>query len=340
MKKSSSSSRARSDDLNGPEGGFKPAWWCRGPHSQTLWAPLFRRGPRIRVKRERLELPDGDFIDLDWSVGDGAPVIIILHGLEGSSRSPYVRGMFAALQQQGMRPMVMHFRGCSGEPNRLARGYHSGDTNDLAFVVRTLREREPHTPLAAVGYSLGGNVLLKWLGESGNSAGLYAAAAVSVPFVLQNSSKRLDRGFSRLYRRCLLSCLRRSLQRKFRGTTPPFRADAAAAARTFHEFDNAVTAPLHGFQNAEHYYAASSSRPYLRRITVPTLIVHAADDPFLSRELIPSTDDVSPQVSLEIPAHGGHVGFIGGSWPGQPRFWLEERIPVFLMHQLTFRRSA
>ncbi len=334
MKRSSDSCRASLDGKTSSDFRFEAAWWCPGPHGQTLWAPLFRLRPRIRSRRERLELPDGDFIDLDWGGRAGAPIVIILHGLEGGSRSHYARGMFAALEQHGMRPVVMHFRGCSGEPNRLARGYHSGETSDLAFLVQTLRLREPGTPLAAIGYSLGGNVLVKWLGETGATAGLYAAAAVSVPFMLQDSAQRLNRGFARTYRHYLLASLRRSLRRKFRGMTPPFCAASAAAARSFQVFDEAVTAPMHGFSSAEHYYSSSSSRPYLRHIAVPTLVVHAADDPFLSHSAIPAANELSPQVIFELFPHGGHVGFIDGGWPWRPHFWLENRIPRFLAQQL------
>ncbi len=323
---------------NGDCGRFRAAWWCQGTHAQTLWSPLFRHRPRIHPWRERLELPDGDFIDLDWSTDGGPSTVIILHGLEGSARSHYSRGMFDALRRIGMRAVIMHFRGCSGEPNRLARGYHSGDTMDLAFLVDTLRRREPDTPLAAVGYSLGGNVLLKWLGETGSTAGLFAAAAISVPFVLADSARRLDHGFSRLYRHHLLTSLRHSLQRKFRNTAPPFDVAAAAAARTFREFDDAVTAPLHGFAGADDYYLRSSSRPYLRHITVPTLVIHAADDPFLSGDAIPAMDELSPRVTLEIQEQGGHVGFVAGNWPWRPRFWLEERIPLFILQQLAAAR--
>jgi len=334
MKTLSGRSGAKAEDRADGTASFEAAWWCRGGHAQTLWSPLFRRRPRILPRRERLELPDGDFIDLDWGDRASGPIVVILHGLEGSSRSPYARGMFAALQRNGMRPVIMHFRGCSGEPNRLARSYHSGDTGDLAFLVQTLRKREPDTPLAAIGYSLGGNVLLKWLGETGAGSALYAAAAVSVPFVLQDSAQQLDRGLSRLYRRYLLKGLKRSLREKFRDRTPPFSASDAAAARSFWEFDNTVTAPLHGFSGAEHYYSRSSSRQYLRQIRIPTLLVHSADDPFMSPASIPTPEEIPTDVTLELHTHGGHVGFIAGRWPWRPRFWLEERIPEFLAQQL------
>ncbi len=340
MKTSSDSFRTKAEHRLGATASFRAAWWCRGAHAQTLWSPLFRHSPRIRPRRERLELPDGDFVDLDWGTGSGGPVVVILHGLEGSSRSPYARGMFTAVQGRGMRPVIMHFRGCSGVQNRLARSYHSGDTSDFAFLVQTLKRREPDTALAAIGYSLGGNVLLKWLGEAGSESKLDAAAAVSVPYLLKDSARRLDQGLSRLYQHYLLASLKRSLRRKFRDCTPPFSTARAAAARNFQEFDEAVTAPLHGFSGAEHYYLSSSSRQYLKRICIPTLLVHAADDPFMPATVLPAPDELAPGVILELQANGGHVGFITGRWPWRPRFWLEDRIPRFLEEQIEGRASS
>lgn len=312
---------------------FQPAWWCRGPHAQTLWPNLFRRRPRVALRRERLELPDGDFLDLDWTLNDEGPIVVILHGLEGSSRSQYVRGLLKVLQAQGWRGLVLHFRGCSGEDNRLARGYHSGETGDLAWVIGQLREREPHTQIAAVGYSLGGNVLLKWLGERGADAPLQAAVAVSVPFILQEAADRFCRGFSRLYQWALLRSLKRNYRRKFASLPPPLAVDPISLNR-FWDFDDQVTAPLHGFDSAQHYYTVASSRQYLRGIRVPTLIVHSVDDPFMSPVVVPDASELSAHIDFELYSHGGHVGFVSGRWPWQPRYWLEERIPSFLRRRL------
>ncbi len=284
---------------------FVPPWWCRGPHCQTLFPYLLRRTPRIALRRERLELPDGDFLDLDWGPATHGPIVLVLHGLEGSSDSKYTRGLLRALHARGWRGVVMHFRGCSGEPNRLARSYHSGETGDLAHVVSQLRSRAPATPLAAVGYSLGGNVLLKWLGETGAAAPLDAAVAVSVPFVLAESAARLERGLSRLYQWVLLRSLRRSVAEKRARVALPLRVRNLSALRSFRDFDEHVTAVLHGFRGADHYYAASSSRPLLRRIAVPTLIVHALDDPFMWPQTAPAPAEVSATVALELPAQGG-----------------------------------
>jgi predicted alpha/beta-fold hydrolase len=312
---------------------FKPAWWCRSGHLQTLWPFLFRRIPRPRYRRERIELPDGDFLDLDWNpVATPAPVVVILHGLEGNSQSAYARGLVAVLTARGLRACVMHFRGTSGDPNRLARSYHSGDTADFDFVLSTLQGREPCARFAAAGFSLGGNVLLKWLGERGADAPLAAAAAASVPFELAPSAARLEQGLSRIYGEFLLRRLKRSARRKL--DKLPISAAQLLALRTIREFDEFVTAPLHGFRGATDYYARSSCRPYLRAISVRTLIVQAADDPFMSPDVIPRTDELSPAIEIDLSPHGGHVGFVSGRWPWQARYWLEKRVVEFIASRL------
>ncbi len=316
---------------------FTPAWWCRGPHMQTLWPNLVRRRPGVRLRRERLELPDRDFIDIDWldnlpPAGEGSrrPIVVVLHGLQGSSRSVYVRGLLRALEPFDWHIAVMHFRGCSGEPNRLARSYHSGETGDFRYVLGLLRRRAPRVPLAAVGYSLGGNVLLKYLGESEAESVLRAAVAVSVPMVLHHAASRLERGFPRVYQWQLLRCMRRAVEAKRSRTDFPLKARDLARLRTFREFDEHVTAPLHGFLDADHYYAMSSARPYLGRIRVPTLLLHARDDPFMTEGVIPDGDELSEAIEFELYDHGGHVGFVAGRWPWRARYWLEERIPAYL----------
>ncbi|MEK7322712.1 MAG: hydrolase [Pseudomonadota bacterium] len=312
---------------------FKPAWWLPGGHVQTLWPALLRRTISPVTRRERVELPDGDFIDVDWA-GEAGPIVIVLHGLGGSLDSHYARGILRAVAARGWRGALMHFRGCGGEPNRLLRGYHAGDTGDLASFVALLRQREPHTPLTAVGYSLGGNVLLKWLGEQGDDSPLAAAAAVSVPFDLGAATARMRQGFSRIYDQRLLRCLQDALTRKSAVMDLPWDAAAIAAIATLREFDERITAPLHGFRDAEDYYDRASCRSYLPRINTPTLIVHAADDPFMPLSVVPLAHQFSATTCLELSPSGGHVGFVSGA-PWAPRYWLEARIPEYLSLKLT-----
>ena len=312
---------------------FTPAWWLRGPHLQTVWPALVRRVHAVSLTRERLELPDGDFLDIDWT-GDSGPIVVVLHGLQGSSRSAHVQGLLGALCRRGWRGAVMHFRGCSGEPNRLPRTYHSGETGDTEFFLRRLRERHPTTPVAAVGYSLGGNVLLKWLAERGTGAELFAAVAVSVPFRLDRAAKRLECGFSRVYKRHFIGDLQRTVLEKFQRRPGPLDVDAVRRERTFRGFDGRVTAPLHGFRDAGHYYDTASCRQYLHEVARPTLIIHALDDPFMTRDVVPHREELAPSIRMELSAAGGHVGFVEGNAPWSARYWLENRIPRFLAGQL------
>ncbi len=302
---------------------FRPAPWLPGPHLPTIWASACRRVPRSALRFERLELPDGDFLDLAWSGARSGPLVLILHGLEGSHESSYARALLAALDTSGYRGVLMHFRGCSGEPNRLDRSYHSGDTGDLAFVVDTLTRRTGAAPFAAIGFSLGGNVLLKWLGETGPDNPLATAAAVSVPFDLGACADRLDQGFSRLYQHRLLSSMRARFRAKFARRAPPISVGDIGALRNFRSYDDAVTAPLHGFRDAVDYYDRASSRPWLSRIATPTLIVHAEDDPFVPRHAVPHASELSGAVTLELSARGGHVGFVAARGP---RYWLDRRL--------------
>ncbi len=323
---------------------FQPAWWLRSRHAQTLFPALCRRHVQLPLRRQRLELPDGDFLDLDWALptsdqtppADDAPLVLLLHGLQGSSRSSYIRGLLRALTAAGLRALVMHFRGCSGEMNRLPRSYHSGETTDLAYVVAELQTQHPGVPLMAVGYSLGGNVLLKWLGETGSDNPLHAAVAVSVPYHLARAADDLNRGFARLYQRHLVTSLCRGLRRKRQlvPMLPELRDEAIGRLRSFWEFDDAVTAPLHGFAGVHDYYTRSSSGPYLRHIRVPTLLLHARDDPFMSPGALPTAEQLGPTVTFECSDRGGHVGFVAGGNPLRPRYWLEERIPGYLCEQV------
>lgn len=307
---------------------FKPPWWLRNAHLQTIWPFVFRPRPVLATRRERLELPDGDFIDLDFTLNDAGPIVLVLHGLQGSARSKYAAGLLHTLSSHGYRAVLMHFRGCSGEPNRLPHSYHSGETGDPAFVIDRLRERYPRAPIAAIGFSLGGNALLKLLAEQGENCRLRTAVAISVPFLLNEGADQFNRGASRLYRQHLLNSLIRSALEKHAkiDLSAKINLDMVRKCRDFWVFDNEVTARLNGFEDVHDYYRRSSSRQYLRHIRTPTLILHAADDPFMTPATVPREDELSEQITLELSRHGGHVGFVTGSNPLRMRYWLEERI--------------
>ncbi len=313
---------------------FHPPLWLRGAHAQTL-APYFVR-PRTRPpwRPERLELADGDFADLAHlaAAGDDARArVCLFHGLEGSVESHYIGGLATALAREGFAVTLMHLRGCSGEPNRLPRAYHSGDTGDMRALFATLREREPQQPLMAVGFSLSGNALLKYLGEAGADAGIERAVAVSVPFDLAIAAGRIDQGFSRLYQAHFVRRMQASTHARIARTGGlPIATARMAAARTFREFDDAVTAPLHGFAGVDDYYTRASCRPWLARIECPTLVVHARDDPFVGRDAVPAPFEAGPGVELAISERGGHVGFIAADDGVRPYRWLNRRIPAWL----------
>lgn len=315
---------------------FKPAWWLPNPHLQTLWPFLQkRRKSNLILSRERITLPDGDFIDLEWTNGmPEKPIVLILHGLEGSVHSHYAQCLLRSVIQWGWQGVFMYFRGCSGVPNLHARGYHAGDTSDVQTVVTYLRERFPYSKIAVIGVSLGGNVLLKWLGETHENNPLSAAVAISVPFELQEVAKRFNQGFSKLYQWYLLRCLRKRLTHKSNLLMNTLGKDTHFKYRTFFEFDDKITAPLHGFANVDEYYKKSSCRPYLSNIRIPTLILHAYDDPFMTENVIPQASELSACTKLEVTKSGGHVGFVEGKYPWHSSNWLERRIPFFLKEYL------
>jgi uncharacterized protein len=322
---------------------FRPAWWLPSGHAQTLWPALLRRPPRPAVRRESIETADGDFFEVDWLQAAAGPLVILLHGLSGSSRSSYIPGLQLALSRAGLSSVAMNFRGCGGRPNATARCYHSGETEDLARLVEEVRRRHPNAPLAAVGFSLGGNVLLKWLGEKAGDAGLFAAVAVSVPLQLNRCADRLDLGLSRIYRNRLLKELkahilwkRDHLQRSAK-LGEAGRLDGLgdlSDIRSFWDYDERVVARLYGFESARDYYQKSSSRQYLKSIAVPCLIIQSRDDPFMPPDVLPHAHELSPAVRLLVASGGGHVGFIAGGLPGFPRYWLEQAIPAFLQDRL------
>ncbi|NHH99588.1 hydrolase [Oceanimonas sp. MB9] len=309
---------------------FQSPWWARNPHLQTILARALHRS-RQHCQGERLELPDGDFVDLAWATPEldgSSPLVVLFHGLEGCVQSHYVQGMMAALHARGWQPVLMHFRGCSGEPNRLLRAYHSGETEDPAFVLDTLRRRFPGRPMAAIGYSLGGNMLINYLARHRRNP-LSAAVVVSAPLQLAVCADRIDRGLSRLYQRYLLGRMKHNWRRRLaRHPDAAFRPDVGAIA-SLREFDERITAPLHGFAGADDYYHRCSGLPRLADIVTPTLVLHAADDPFMTEAVIPEADVLPPAITYELSRHGGHVGFMQGA-PWRPRYWLEQRIPDWL----------
>ena len=312
---------------------FKPAWWLSGGHTQTIYPGMFRKTRLPPLRRERLELPDGDFLDLDWSPDTNGPLVLILHGLEGNIHSHYSAGLLSTLHKASMTVVFMHFRGCSGEPNRLARSYHSGETGDLDFVIRKLQHEYPARELSILGVSLGGNVLLKWLGETGKQRTIKHAVAISVPFELGTVANCLEQGVSRIYQRYLLNKLLSSLHAKMQLMTLPLANLDLQRLKTLRDFDNAVTAPLNGFKNADDYYEKCSCRGFLANIKTPTLILHAEDDPFMNPTVIPKENELGDSVILELSAQGGHVGFISGKQPTKPLYWIDKRVLDYFQHQ-------
>src|SRR5689334_21348139 len=262
---------------------FEPVLWLRGSHAQTVFGPLFRPPPHVPVRRERWELSDGDFLDVDRMDGDaGAPLLVVLHGLEGSSSSHYVRGLLARARERGWRALALNFRSCSGEPNRLLRSYHSGETGDFDEAMRRARSESPAAPVVCAGCSLGGNVLVKWLGEQGERANVAAAAALCVPFDLALCADALDGpgAMAWVYRTRFLRSLKRKAVEKSRRFPGLFDVERVRRARTLSEFDDALTAPVHGFSGAHDYYAQSSSGPFGARVRVPLLLLGSENDPF------------------------------------------------------------
>ncbi|MGH8700967.1 MAG: YheT family hydrolase [Burkholderiales bacterium] len=317
---------------------FRAPLWLPGGHAQTLYAALAAPRPRVAYRRERWDTPDGDFIDLD-GVEEGdrgssvegrgeAPLVALFHGLEGSSRSHYALALMAAVRDRGWRGVVVHFRGCGGEVNRLPRAYHSGDSAEVDWVLRRLKRSSP--ALHAVGVSLGGNALLKWLGETGASATqvVNRAVAVSAPVDLKAAGNALDRGFNRVYVRHFLASMKRKALAKLLHYPGLYDAARVRVAYTLREFDDTVTAPLHGFASVDDYWARASAKPWLRGIEVPVLMVNARDDPFLPASALPAPHEVAPSVLLEQPEQGGHVGFVSGPLPGNLD-WLPSRVLEF-----------
>lgn len=350
---------------------YRAPAWLPGPHAQTIWPSLFAPKEHVGYARQRWNAPDGDFIDVDFldtggtgtpdargarpvdAAGAGSlgsarsldnaapldssrvlptrPLLVVFHGLEGDSGSHYARALMAEAARRGWRGAVAHFRGCGGAINLAPRAYHSGDSDEIDWILRRFaRDHAQGAPLLAAGVSLGGNALLKWLGERAESAGFVAAAAaISPPQDLAAGARSLSRGFNRVYTRNFLRTLKAKSLAKLAQHPGLFDRDRMLTARTFHDFDDAVTAPMHGFRGCHDYWARSSCRQHLGGIRVPTLVLNALNDPFLPASALARRREVSREVYLEYPREGGHVGFIGGPFPGNMH-WLARRILDFL----------
>ena len=314
---------------------YSPAWWIPGGHLQTLWGKLFRRQPPAPTVVERIDTPDGDFLELHrLSATADAPRLLLLHGLEGTVRSHYAQGLLNEAYRRGWGADLLIFRSCGPELNRTKRFYHSGETTDLAFVVEKIVREFPGSFLGLAGVSLGGNVLLKYLAEQSDALPrqLKAAVAISVPFDLARSSERVNRGFSRIYQKFFLGSLKRKAaekQLKFPDLAPPERI---AALKTLADFDNLITGPLHGYRDAQDYYARASSLPGLGSIRVDTLLLSAVDDPMLPPKVLDEVREIATRnasLHLEFVDKGGHAGFITGSVPWRPFYYAEYRAGQF-----------
>ena len=307
---------------------FQPAWWLRSKHLQTIYPSLFRKRPDFEPEWERVELDDGDFMDLAWHRRPeaGAPIVMLIHGLEGSLQSHYAGNLLVKLHESGFSGVLLHLRGRGRKPNRLPQSYHSGKTEDLRLIMAHLTKQQ-QTPKAIIGISLGGNLLLKYLGETGADNPLKTAIAASVPFSLQTCADQLERGLSNIYGRYLLNLLKHSYRNKFSDIASPLNLDPNLKdINTLQQFDDAVTAPLHGFNSAADYYQRCSCAQFLPAIHTPTLILHASDDPFMRPDVVPDAAAMSATVTLELTRHGGHVGFIAGSSLFGLNYWLEQRM--------------
>ncbi|HJQ11308.1 MAG TPA: hydrolase [Gemmatimonadaceae bacterium] len=314
---------------------YSPAWWIPGGHLQTLWGKFFRRQRPAPTRLLRWDTPDGDFLELHRvDSAPGTPRVLLLHGLEGTIRSHYAQGLLNEAVRRGWGADLLIFRSCGSEPNRAKRFYHSGETQDLSFVLDRVATEYPDSPLGLAGVSLGGNVLLKFLGERGARLPpqLKAAAAISVPFDLARSSTRINRGFSKVYERFFLGSLRRKALEKVTRYPDLAPLPRIRGLRTLEGFDDLITGPLHGFRDAQDYYRKSSSLLYLERIRLKTLLLSAVDDPMLPPEVLTEVRriaDRNPALHLEFPKRGGHAGFIAGSRPWRPFYYAEHRVGAF-----------
>jgi predicted alpha/beta-fold hydrolase len=316
------------------ESTYRAPLWLPGAHLQTIAAARLVPQPRVEYRRERWDAPDGDFVDVDFALPEpddlNAPVLVLFHGLEGCSQSHYARTTMRAAADRGWRGLVPHFRGCSGEPNRLPRAYHSGDSEEGDWILRAAARRYPAARLYAVGISLGGNMLAKWLGERGTDACFVtAAASIGSPLDLAAGGAALARGFNLLYTKMFLATLKGKALEKIARFPGFASADAVRASRNLYDFDNAYTAPVHGFRNTDEYWARASGKPHLAGVEVPHLVLNARNDPFVPAASLPRPQDASRHVLLEQPEEGGHIGFARGSLPGDLGYLPERLFRLF-----------
>jgi len=323
---------------------FKPSFGLKNPHVQTLYSSIFTRCPwgkklpKIDFYIEKFIFSDGDFTECFWyskpDKENKRPIVILFHGLTGSYKSPYIQGVMTTLEKNSFRTVLMHFRGCSGKMNTLARSYHSGETEDAKEFINHLNKEYSHVKLFAVGYSIGGNMLLKLLGEVKESSKISGAVSVSAPMQLNICADKINSGLSKFYQYILMKNLKLSLEEKYsyHDMTSIINIDKneVKKLKTFWEFDDIYTAPVHGFTSVNDYYEKSSSKQFLKDITTNTLVIHSIDDPFMTPEILPLQDEISSKVKLEIYQYGGHVGFISGTILS-PHYWLEDRIADYFI---------
>jgi len=315
---------------------FKTSFFLRNPHVQTLFATFFRKDKLEKVLQEDFTLPDGDFVETVWcneKPKDKRPLVILFHGLAGSVNSPYIIGLMNALSKQGFAPVLMHLRGCGKKENLKPRAYHSGETGDAKVFIDHLHKQYPNNPLHAVGFSIGGNMLLKLLAEWGKDSPLTSAISISAPLRLDICADSIEKGFARVYQNYLLRPLKNTLLQKYKKFDMKkhigIDEKEVASLKTIRAFDDAYVAPMFGFKSSQDYYEQCSARQYLKDIKVKTLIIHAKDDPFMTEEILPTQEELSSFVKLEVTSHGGHVGFVAGSF-SKPVYWLEGRVLAFL----------
>lgn len=309
---------------------FQPPWWLQNCHLQSLLGVVMSSRCSVPVVWEQLDLPDGDFIDLCWAGNEGNPIVVLLHGLEGSSNSHYIQLMMQTLAQNNFHVVVMHFRSCSGRMNRLARSYHASETRDFEYFLEIVQRRYPEQPIMAIGFSLGGNVLLHHLAKQHYSI-LRAAVGVSIPFEIGKSARSIPT----VYRWGLLRSMKyKSIKKVLAGQPIPATIEEIKKTSSFYEFDNLLTAPLNGFTDADDYYACSTVRPLLKNIKHNTLVIHAKDDPFIPPNSIPHAIEFANSTRFELHDRGGHVGFLEGDYPWSMQRWFQTRILEFLKSAL------